>query len=147
MKQQLPVWSIVAAIAAALIVVVLVLFKGPSGEASKEELTKIRQNQRNFSAGAPPEFHLSQVKLKLYGIDQATLKAGTEDVLPCARLARRLMGPKGVVRVDANMAWDGSESLEKLRALRRVGVGRGIAIACTFAGARGPSDRQTNREP
>jgi hypothetical protein len=54
MKQQLPVWSIVAAIAAALIVVALVLFKGPSGEASKEELIKIRQNQRNFSSGAPP---------------------------------------------------------------------------------------------
>ena len=74
------------------------------------------------SAGARSKLLISLVKLKLYGIDQVKLKVDENDVLPCARLARRMMGRKGVVRVDANMAWDVSESLEKLRALRRVGI-------------------------
>jgi muconate cycloisomerase len=74
------------------------------------------------SAETRSKLLISLIKLKLYGIDQVKLKVDDKDVLPCARLARLVMGRKGVVRVDANMAWDVSGSLEKLRALRRVGI-------------------------
>jgi|GEM_PF-7134095 len=54
MKKELSVWSILAVIAAALVVVGFIFIKGGNGDASKDELTKIRQNQRNMSGSAPP---------------------------------------------------------------------------------------------
>lgn len=54
-KRELPTWSIVAALAAVLLLVALLFIKGgaSAGEASKDELTQIRMNQRSFSAGGP----------------------------------------------------------------------------------------------
>lgn len=54
MKRPLPVWSIVAAVAAALGFVAIFFMKNGTGEASRDELIKIRNNQRSFSAGGPP---------------------------------------------------------------------------------------------
>jgi hypothetical protein len=55
MKKALPVWQIVAAVAAALVVVGLIFTFGGSGEASKQELVNIRQNQQKMTIGAPPD--------------------------------------------------------------------------------------------
>jgi muconate cycloisomerase len=74
------------------------------------------------SAEAQPKLFISLLKLKLYGIRQLKLKVGEEDVLPCARLARRVMGRKVELRVDANMAWDQSDALATIPALQRVGI-------------------------
>ncbi len=54
MKLQIPTWSVVTVLAVALVGVVFLFVKGGSGDASKEELVKLGQNQRNFSAGGPP---------------------------------------------------------------------------------------------
>lgn len=54
MKLQIPTWSVVTVIAVALVGVVFLFVNGGSGDASKDELVKLRQNQRNFSAGGPP---------------------------------------------------------------------------------------------
>ncbi|MGV3616533.1 MAG: hypothetical protein ACO1SV_14490 [Fimbriimonas sp.] len=54
-KRELPVWSVVAAIAAAIGFVVVLFFKaGSAGEASREELIEIRSNQRKFSSAPAP---------------------------------------------------------------------------------------------
>lgn len=48
MKKELPVWQIIAAIGAAVVLVGLVLWKGGAGDASREEITRIRRNQASF---------------------------------------------------------------------------------------------------
>jgi len=54
MKRPLPAWSIIAAVAAALGFVAIFFVKNGTGEANRDELINVRNNQRKFSAGAPP---------------------------------------------------------------------------------------------
>ncbi len=74
------------------------------------------------SADVGWKFLKSLLKLKLYGIRDVKLKAGGRDVITSARKARRVMGKKCALRVDANRAWDISESLENIAALERLGI-------------------------
>lgn len=53
-KLQIPMWSVITVIALAVVGVVFLFVLGGNGDASKEELTQIRQNQAKFSAGGPP---------------------------------------------------------------------------------------------
>ena len=54
-KRELPMWSVISAIAACLIVVALFFMKGSTaGEASASELAEIRGNQRKFSSAPMP---------------------------------------------------------------------------------------------
>ena len=48
MKKELPVWSIVAGVGVAVLLVAVLFLKGGSGEASKDELIQIRSNQAKF---------------------------------------------------------------------------------------------------
>ncbi|RYG34350.1 hypothetical protein EON81_15795 [bacterium] len=58
MKQPMPIWAIVAAVAAALVLVTVVFVKGASGgDPSTDEIAKIRNAQRSpgiASGAAPP---------------------------------------------------------------------------------------------
>lgn len=54
-KRELPMWSVISAIAACVVVVALLFMKGSSaGEASESELIEIRGNQRKFSSAPTP---------------------------------------------------------------------------------------------
>jgi hypothetical protein len=54
-KRELPTWAVVASLALAAGFVVLLFAKGMNGgDASKDELMKIRNNQRSFASGSTP---------------------------------------------------------------------------------------------
>lgn len=54
-KKELPMWSVIAAIAACFVVVVILFSRGgAAGEASEADLTEIRGNQRKFSSAPMP---------------------------------------------------------------------------------------------
>lgn len=82
MKKPLPIWSVVAAIGAAAVMVFFVFTKSGAGEPNRDELMKIRGNMRAWGGGgqtphprpgtiaegsaqpgtvAPPELHDSSV--------------------------------------------------------------------------------------
>ncbi|RYG48752.1 hypothetical protein EON79_03540 [bacterium] len=57
MKQPVPVWAIVAAVAAALVLITVFFVKGASGgDPSTDEIAKIRNAQRSsgMDSGAAP---------------------------------------------------------------------------------------------
>jgi muconate cycloisomerase len=51
------------------------------------------------------------------------LKLERDGAVRAARTARRLLGRRVDVRVDANMAWEVEQALEVIRELRSVGIG------------------------
>lgn len=54
-KRELPMWSVISAIAACIVVVALLFMRGgASGEASASEIAEIRGNQRKFSSAPNP---------------------------------------------------------------------------------------------
>lgn len=57
---------------------------------------------------------------KLYGFETVKIKVGTDLAEDTARvrLARQIMGPKAVIRVDANCAWTGSQTVAAAEAFR-----------------------------
>lgn len=55
MKKPIPVWAVVASVAAVLGVAIGFYAKAANGgDASKEELSKIRNNMRNFASAPAP---------------------------------------------------------------------------------------------
>ncbi len=59
---------------------------------------------------------------RLMGFQAAKLKIGSDTAEETARLARRLMGGRCDLRVDANMAWDVPSAIASMRALSRWGI-------------------------
>jgi hypothetical protein len=54
-SKELPKWAVAGSIAAVVIVVVALFAKGANGgDASKDELMQIRNNQRGFASGSAP---------------------------------------------------------------------------------------------
>ena len=74
------------------------------------------------SADAGFKFIVSLLKLRGYGFKDVKLKVKKRDVLRCARIARRVMGRKTELRVDANMSWNVTEAIEAIRGLENAGV-------------------------
>ena len=74
------------------------------------------------SADNPGRFTMSLIKLALYGFKQVKLKTNGRNLRQCTRIARRLFGKNGAVRVDANMAWDFSEALDQIWILEQNGI-------------------------
>jgi L-alanine-DL-glutamate epimerase-like enolase superfamily enzyme len=62
------------------------------------------------------------MKLRLYGITNVKLKITKENLLSSVRLARRVLGRKAALRVDANMSWSVAEALANVRALSQFGI-------------------------
>jgi len=65
---------------------------------------------------------LSLLKLRCYGFKNVKLKVKQRDALGCAQIARRIMGAKTELRVDANMSWNVTDALETVRGLEKLGI-------------------------
>ena len=67
-------------------------------------------------------FALSLLKMRLYRFPHVKLKVAREDAVRAARFARRLLGQRVDVRVDANMAWDVEQALGLIRDFQALGI-------------------------
>jgi L-alanine-DL-glutamate epimerase-like enolase superfamily enzyme len=75
------------------------------------------------SAGRGWRYAVSLLKMRAFRFPHVKLKLEREGALPAARMARRLLGRRVDLRVDANMAWDVEQALELIGQLRPVGIG------------------------
>jgi L-alanine-DL-glutamate epimerase-like enolase superfamily enzyme len=74
------------------------------------------------SAGRGWRYAVSLLKLRAFGFPHVKLKVEHDGSLPAARTARRLLGRRVDLRVDANMAWDAEQALEVIGQLQAVGI-------------------------
>jgi muconate cycloisomerase len=74
------------------------------------------------SAGQGWSYAVSLLKIRAFGFRQVKLKLERDGALRAARTARRLLGRRVDLRVDANMAWDVDQALEVIQQLRTVGI-------------------------
>jgi L-alanine-DL-glutamate epimerase-like enolase superfamily enzyme len=64
----------------------------------------------------------SLLKMRAFGFSQVKLKVERDSALTAARTARRILGRRVDLRVDANMAWTVEQALTAIRELRTVGI-------------------------
>jgi L-Ala-D/L-Glu epimerase len=74
------------------------------------------------SAGQGWPYAISLLKIRAFGFPHVKLKLEHEGALRAARTARRLLGRRIDLRVDANMAWDVEQALQVIGQLRAVGI-------------------------
>jgi L-Ala-D/L-Glu epimerase len=74
------------------------------------------------SAGRGWPYAKSLLKMRAFGFPQVKLKVGEDGAPEAARTARRLLGRRVDLRVDANMAWGVEQALEVMKELDTVGV-------------------------
>jgi L-Ala-D/L-Glu epimerase len=74
------------------------------------------------SAGRGWPYAKSLLKMRAFRFPHVKLKVGEDGALQAARTARRLLGRRVDLRVDANMAWDVEQALEVIEELRSVGI-------------------------
>jgi L-alanine-DL-glutamate epimerase-like enolase superfamily enzyme len=74
------------------------------------------------SAGRGWPYAKSLLKMRAFRFPHVKLKVGEDGALQAARTARRLLGRRVDVRVDANMAWDVEQALAVIGQLRSVGI-------------------------
>jgi L-alanine-DL-glutamate epimerase-like enolase superfamily enzyme len=74
------------------------------------------------SAGRGWPYAVSLLKMRAFRFPHVKLKVERDGSLPAARTARRLLGRRVDLRVDANMAWDVEQALEVIQQLRTVGI-------------------------
>jgi L-alanine-DL-glutamate epimerase-like enolase superfamily enzyme len=74
------------------------------------------------SAGHGWPYAKSLLKIRAFGFRQVKLKLEREGAVRAAGMARRLLGPRADLRVDANMAWDVEQALEVIGQLGAVGI-------------------------
>ncbi|HEV8652159.1 MAG TPA: enolase C-terminal domain-like protein [Actinomycetes bacterium] len=74
------------------------------------------------SAGRGWPYAVSLLKMRAFGFPQVKLKLERDGALQAARVARRLLGRRVDLRVDANMAWGVEQALEVIGELRTVGI-------------------------
>jgi muconate cycloisomerase len=74
------------------------------------------------SAGQGWSYAVSLLKMRAFRFPHVKLKLEREGSLRAARTARRLLGRRVDLRVDANMAWDAEQALEVIGQLRAVGI-------------------------
>ena len=67
-------------------------------------------------------YAVSLIKMRVFGFPQIKLKVEREGALRAARTARRILGRRVDLRVDANMAWTVEQALTAIRELRTVGI-------------------------
>jgi L-Ala-D/L-Glu epimerase len=75
------------------------------------------------SAGRGWPYVKSLLKMRAFRFPHVKLKVEHDRSLPAARTARRLLGRRVDLRVDANMAWAVDQALEVIEELRSVGIG------------------------
>jgi muconate cycloisomerase len=64
---------------------------------------------------------MSALKFRLYGIKDVKLKVGDEGDIGRLKTARRFLGRRKDIRLDANCAWSAEEAIEKLAIMRGSG--------------------------
>src|SRR5688572_24457294 len=64
----------------------------------------------------------SLLKLRIFGISNVKVKITKENLFSSARRARRVLGRKASLRVDANMSWSVEEALKAIRTLSQFGI-------------------------
>src|SRR5215207_700018 len=74
------------------------------------------------SAGRGWPYALSLLKIRAFGFRQVKLKLEHDGAVRAARTARRLLGRRVDLRVDANMAWTVEQALEIIGQLQTVGI-------------------------
>ena len=67
-------------------------------------------------------YAMSLLKMRAFRFPHVKLKVEHDGFLPAARTARRLLGRRVDLRVDANMAWDVEQALEVIGQLQAVGI-------------------------
>jgi L-Ala-D/L-Glu epimerase / N-acetyl-D-glutamate racemase len=70
-----------------------------------------------ISAGSRWQTRKRALMFKVFGFRQVKFKVGYQGDVDSLRLARRILGPRVDIRVDANCAWEREEALEKIRAM------------------------------
>src|SRR5215216_3603132 len=93
----------------------------PGGQPSEGALERYRYSGV-VSAGRGWPYVKSLLKIRAFGFRQVKLKLERDGALRAARTARRLLGRRVDLRVDANMAWDVDQALEVIQQLRTVGI-------------------------
>jgi L-Ala-D/L-Glu epimerase len=74
------------------------------------------------SAGRGWPYAVSLLKMRAFRFPHVKLKVEQDGAAQAARTARRLLGRRVDLRVDANMAWDVEEALAAIGELRAVGI-------------------------
>jgi L-alanine-DL-glutamate epimerase-like enolase superfamily enzyme len=74
------------------------------------------------SAGRGWPYLVSLLKMRAFGFPHVKLKVEREGAVPAARTARRVLGRRVDLRVDANMAWDVEQALHVIGELKTVGI-------------------------
>jgi len=74
------------------------------------------------SAGRGRRDLVSLLKMRAFGFPHVKLKVEREGAVQAGRMARRLLGRRVDLRVDANMAWDVEQALTVIRELHTVGI-------------------------
>jgi L-Ala-D/L-Glu epimerase len=74
------------------------------------------------SAGRGWPYAVSLLKMRAFRFPHVKLKVERDGTLPAARTARRLLGRRADLRVDANMAWDVEQALSAISQLTSVGI-------------------------
>jgi L-Ala-D/L-Glu epimerase len=74
------------------------------------------------SAGRGWPYALSLLKIRAFGFRHVKLKLEHDGAVRAARTARRVLGRRVDLRVDANMAWDVEQALELIGQLGSVGI-------------------------
>jgi muconate cycloisomerase len=74
------------------------------------------------SAGQGWPYVKSLLKIRAFRFPQVKLKLGQDGAVQAARTARRVLGRRVDLRVDANMAWDVEQALELIGRLGSVGI-------------------------
>jgi muconate cycloisomerase len=93
----------------------------PGGQPSGGGLERYRYSGV-VSAGQGWSYAKSLLKMRAFGFPHVKLKLGEDGALQAARTARRLLGRRVDLRVDANMAWEVEQALEVIGQLRAVGI-------------------------
>ena len=93
----------------------------PGGQPSGGALERYRYSGV-VSAGRGWPYATSLLKMRAFRFPQVKLKLGGDGALQAARTARRLLGRRVDLRVDANMAWGVEQALEVIEELRTVGI-------------------------
>jgi len=93
----------------------------PGGQPSRGSLERYRYSGV-VSAGRGWPYAKSLLKMRAFGFPHIKLKLGQDGAPQAARMARRLLGRRVDLRVDANMAWGVEQALEVIQQLRTVGI-------------------------
>jgi L-Ala-D/L-Glu epimerase len=93
-----------------------------AGPAPAEDALRRYRYSGVVSAGSGWRYAMSLLKMRAFGFPHVKLKVEHDGSLPAARTARRLLGRRVDLRVDANMAWDAEQALAVIGQLRAVGI-------------------------